>query len=61
MGPNDDLHRLERELERSHKQGIGPLLLGLAGQAMAQAWPPKVHSYHRALLRRLRALACTQQ
>jgi hypothetical protein len=33
MGPNDDLHRLERELKRSHKQGIGPLLLALLGGA----------------------------
>jgi hypothetical protein len=32
MGSKDDLHRLERELERSYKQGIGPLLLGLAVQ-----------------------------
>ena len=37
MGPNDDLHRLERELKRSHKQGIGPLLLGLAVQRCLDA------------------------
>ncbi|MCP9824828.1 hypothetical protein [Synechococcus sp. EJ6-Ellesmere] len=37
MGSKDDLHRLERELERSHKQGIGPLLLGLAVQRCLDA------------------------